>query len=196
MRKFVAAVAGVAFVLLAGLWARSHITNDVVILGGSTRHYYEITTVPGHLRVTLVSGALGWTGFSWYRSAPPGWVPVFGQQVVFGHESIFPGLAVTGGHRKVLPPGGGPSAPPATVTYRMLAVPFPVSCCAALLVATAPVFRARRMRHLRARRVAQGQCPECGYDMRATPGACPECGTRCKTPAGLSDTGSVASAPL
>jgi hypothetical protein len=178
MRSVFSGIGAVAFVALAAMWARSHVVNDVVILGGSARHYYELTTVPGHLRITLVSGPLGWTGFQWYRGMPPSWVPIFGQQVVFGHEAIFPGLAITGGHRKILPPGCGPSAPPAPVSYRMLAVPFPVSCCAALLVATAPIFRTRRLRHLRARRIARGQCPECGYDMRATPGACPECGAR------------------
>ena len=188
MRKLVSAIAAIACVLFAALWARSHVINDVVILGGSTRHYYEVTTVPGHLRITLVSGPLGWTGFSWYRGVPPSWVPVFGQRVVSGREGILPGLALAGGHRKILPPSGGPSAPPVPVSYRMLAVPFPVACCVALLIATAPIFRARRVSHLRARRIARGQCPECGYDIRATPGACPECGARCTAP--VSDTGS------
>jgi hypothetical protein len=36
--------------------------------------------------------------------------------------------------------------------------------------------------HLRQRaaceRVRRGQCPECGYDRRASPGRCPECGTK------------------
>jgi hypothetical protein len=32
-------------------------------------------------------------------------------------------------------------------------------------------------------RVAEGQCPVCGYDLRATPGRCPECGTAASAPA-------------
>jgi hypothetical protein len=31
-------------------------------------------------------------------------------------------------------------------------------------------------RRSRLRRSARGLCPECGYDLRATPGRCPECG--------------------
>jgi hypothetical protein len=34
-------------------------------------------------------------------------------------------------------------------------------------------FRFLRRRH----RMGAGRCPNCGYDLRATPGRCPECGT-------------------
>ena len=39
-------------------------------------------------------------------------------------------------------------------------------------VAIIPVMR----RHGRAARLKAGECPACGYDLRATPERCPECG--------------------
>jgi hypothetical protein len=44
-----------------------------------------------------------------------------------------------------------------------------------VLTAVAPVQKLLRTLTIR-RRTRQGQCPACGYDLRATPDRCPECG--------------------
>ena len=61
-------------------------------------------------------------------------------------------------------------APPSTV----VGVPF---WALAVLTAIPPVaWFVRSPARRRRRRLAQGLCARCGYDLRATPGRCPECG--------------------
>jgi hypothetical protein len=67
----------------------------------------------------------------------------------------------------------GISASKLVVRLRTLSVPY--WALAALAAAPRLVLLARDSR--RARRVRDGVCPSCGYDLRATPGRCPECGT-------------------
>jgi hypothetical protein len=53
-----------------------------------------------------------------------------------------------------------------------LVVPLWLPACAAAVL---PLWWALRWRGA-ARRLRRGHCPQCGYDLRATPGRCPECG--------------------
>jgi hypothetical protein len=57
--------------------------------------------------------------------------------------------------------------------YELLALEFLV--LPAIWFTLVLISRVTRTRGLR--RVGQGRCPECGYDLRATPDRCPECGT-------------------
>jgi len=47
-----------------------------------------------------------------------------------------------------------------------------VLCALFFLIASAEAWLTGQ----RARRLRRGQCPVCGYDLRATPDRCPECG--------------------
>ena len=69
---------------------------------------------------------------------------------------------------------------PSVHTFLHLGVPM---WFVTLSAAICPVLRARAARAERRReaRTRRGQCPRCGYDLRATPGRCPECG-RAATP--------------
>ena len=65
------------------------------------------------------------------------------------------------------------------VTTKRTTLIFPHWLLGAML-AIAPVSFAPRLIR-RARRRRHGQCPNCGYDLRASPGRCPECGTPATT---------------
>jgi len=47
-----------------------------------------------------------------------------------------------------------------------------------LLAFVTVIWRADRREHLARKRLQNGQCAHCGYDLRASPNRCPECGAR------------------
>lgn len=62
-------------------------------------------------------------------------------------------------------------------TYEPLAVAVPYWAIVGLLLLVPAVAGTRWLRgRRRVRRIDEGRCPKCGYDMRATPFRCPECG--------------------
>ena len=174
LATFLSAIATVLCAALIFFWVRSHTITDLLILGTSSGHYFEIVTVPGHLRVTRVSGPVPRQPLRWYRGSPPPTVPVFGQSVVYMRNSVLPGLALIHGSRRVTSPGS--RAAPITVTYTMFATPFPLPVLVTGVIAIWPWLRRRSTKRKREDRLARGLCPDCGYDLRGSPGRCPECG--------------------
>jgi hypothetical protein len=69
--------------------------------------------------------------------------------------------------------------PGTTPPGSMHAVGVPWWAVVACTAAAPFVYTTRRLRRRRLQRV--GLCPNCGYDLRATPGRCPECGTVART---------------
>ncbi len=64
------------------------------------------------------------------------------------------------------------SGPAYDGTFRIVLVPYAYFVIPAALLALVAVRAARVAR----RRRNEGRCPDCGYDLRASPGRCPECG--------------------
>jgi hypothetical protein len=148
-----------------GLWARSYWWYD------------QGHVVVGRTRVSVQSGN-GNLALVWHAAdpaAPPRkWETGPGEGAYRGREydpfrASYASRRHTGLHRDVLEVGRVSSVP-----IQSLVLWWGWVC---LALASLPVSRlVSRCVFERRRRIKQGLCPSCGYDLRATPGRCPECG--------------------
>jgi hypothetical protein len=162
------ALALVASVLVCVLWARSGVVGDqwILNLGGRS---VMLRSDRGRLAFAVLKDWRSTRVLDWYRT----WGG--------GHHGVLPGLPTTqppevlgvcyrAGTFTYAHPRPGL---PITGSYHWLRVYHPHALALLAVLPAARVVRARRAR----RRAAAGNCPQCGYDLRATPGRCPECGT-------------------
>jgi hypothetical protein len=191
-------------VTTAALWARSYRTSDRAEWVSCGGHGTRVITVEG--TATLASGSVSaWRRtqdhtygdlvdaadvrefrragtYRIHRTVPAPLAIVAGGGAGAGSrfwERVGFRLATTRTPlRAAAPPVPGILRPVAG-EERQVVVRFPLWAAAlatSLLPATRLIASWRRRRHRR-RRAASGECPQCGYDLRATRGRCPECGT-------------------
>lgn len=164
----------------AALWYRSHRVSDILVKDSGNRHY-ELVTLSGQFRFTIVDGWISPQPLRHFRDAPPPMYPVFGQRPIMTGWYP-PGIAVCRGAETVSTVALSPtSAWAIRVSFTTVAIPYPLLVGLAAAYPAWEVFVARRRRNRRASRLASGLCVACGYDMRFSPHRCPECGRRAAT---------------
>jgi hypothetical protein len=73
--------------------------------------------------------------------------------------------------------GGWPQPPGAALQfYHQMTTRIPLVYFALLFAISPAIWLRGRRARLRSRRRCAGLCPNCGFDLRATPARCPECG--------------------
>jgi hypothetical protein len=200
-RKFFTLAAGVSAVLCAlavGMWVRSYFRVDSVIRFRPERRWttlwidhrtmvtfesgpvYEADSFLGGLRLLYVysDGSYDrtlWPSWIAFRPGEPAIDPLAAPVVPEWIDHTRAGFAIE--RRPVpaidynAPPGSSVSMPPAYVTHGVYT---PWWFWAGLFAV--PPTSWLRLRRRAAGRRRRGLCPDCGYDLRATPDRCPECG--------------------
>jgi hypothetical protein len=168
----------VALLLVLGtFWGRSGNASDAAWWSFGGQREYSIRSDWGRLIVTSYHATSGATPAN-----------VGGESTTPGYADVYPGrpnreismLGVEWRAGRVHPQSNMPPRllPPgaATTYYWRLRTYYPLPVALALLPAIPWVMQ--KLRDRRAlRRIIDGLCPACGYDLRASDGAvCPECG--------------------
>ena len=183
MKRLLRALAAVAtlvsFVLCAAivtLWVRSHRTVDAISRAEPGGWYYRLVVDRGVATWQSAPNCPFRTGgFSWMQApAPAVFVGRYG--LVKARDGATWDVALVSGvggdpatRVDIL---GGPRRPQYESRYPLWA-----PALATAVLPAAWLFRTLRSLILRRRRARTGLCPQCGYDLRATPDRCPECGT-------------------
>jgi hypothetical protein len=160
LSPFLCAVSLLLCVAAAAVWVRSYRVADVVYLRfPATKTHYMFASSRGRLGVIVTpyppdraAAGVGWA----YARRPP--VPLIKRGGFFRNYERRLGVEVA------WTPGRAGRA--ASIPTGWL-----------LALAALPPAGWIRRRVRRAVRRARGRCPDCGYDLRASPGRCPECGT-------------------
>ena len=168
-------------VLLSLLWVRSCTTSDLITLT-THEHYYELATIPASIRFAVsqplkVPAPLAWTaGDIFPKAGVP--QPVFAQQSISRNWYYF-GVGIKRGS---IPYSQLKTAPRITNPFTLVSIPIQLLAFLCFLPTAWHIATIGRRRRLREARLVDRKCPECGYDLRATPDRCPECGSSSNIP--------------
>ena len=176
------ALAGASVILSALLVAagvRSHWTRDWIDLGGRGRSYLTSEGGGVALWIDHAAGVSGYRRNSAPVTASPRYLDIelgrtpsagLARRLKFGYDRSGYSPAAAASLPFTPPTPGAAYWPRRTLVvapYWSLALPPAVLAIALWLVA-------RRL--FRRTLAAEGRCPSCGYDLRASPDRCPECG--------------------
>jgi len=171
-----ALVSALLFVAVCVLWVRSGAVSDAVSWRRADGGRW-VGTAPGHLLAGLDlsdwsrqnPGAYGW---SYERQSPP--APASDAMVQMLALDIEPNDSQAEWQR------GGfawSSWRPASGTAYLARLAVPLWSVAAATLVLPLAWSLRRTMSRARKRLNAGNCPACGYDLRATPDRCPECGS-------------------
>jgi len=168
-------VSFVLCVLFSLLWVRSCHTSDLITRTTAV-HYHELATIPASLRLAISPPLAPPKPLEWTAGPimpKPGIPqPLFVQQPINRNWYYF-GVGIK---RGTLPYPYMMRNSRRTIAYTLVSIPIQLIAFLCFLPTAWRVATIGRRRRLREARIADLKCPNCGYDLRATPDRCPECG--------------------